>query len=250
MELKGKTALITGGGHRVGRVITLELAAAGANVVINYNSSDGPAADTAAEAEALGVGAIAVQANVGDNDQVCAMAAQAADRFGGVDVLVNNASTFIKQRFPTDDLTVWHRSIDTLVHGPFYCANALAPQMLARGGGAIINISDLSAFEPWPGFTGHGVGKAAMVALTRQLALELAPTITVNAVIPGPTLRPIGYDDAKYERTAQKTLLGRWGTPEDMAKTARFLIESDYITGESITVDGGQRYGHRKDEEA
>lgn len=249
MDLKGKTALITGGGHRVGRVITLELASAGANVVINYNSSAGPALETAAEAEALGVKAMAIQANVGNHEEVNAMAATAAERFGGVDVLVNNASTFTKAPFPNTDLTVWHRSIDTLVHGPFYCANAIAPQMLARGGGAIINIGDLSAFEPWPGFTGHAVGKSAILALTRQLALELAPTITVNAVVPGPTLRPHDYDDAKYERTASKTLLGRWGTPEDMSRAARFLIESDYITAETITVDGGQRYGHRKDEE-
>ncbi|MDG2263193.1 MAG: SDR family oxidoreductase [Actinomycetota bacterium] len=249
MELQGKTALITGGGHRVGRVITLELASAGANVVVNYNSSAEAARATAAEAEARGVDAIAVQANVGNAEQVTEMAAAAAERFGAVDVLVNNASTFIKDPFPTDDLTVWRRSIDTLVHGPFYCSNALAPQMLASGQGAIINIGDLSAFEPWPGFTGHGVGKSALLALTRQLALELSPAITVNAVVPGPTLRPHDYDDDKYARTAAKTLLGRWGTPEDMAKAARFLIESDYITGETITVDGGQRYGHRKNEE-
>ena len=194
--------------------------------------------------------AIAVQANIGDYEQVKQMAEAAAERFGGVDVLINNASSFMKDPFPTEDLTTWHRSIDTLVHGPFYCANALAPHMLEQGEGSIVNISDLSAFEPWPGFAGHAVGKSAMLALTRQLALELAPTVTVNAVIPGPTLRPLSYDDAKYERTAAKTLLGRWGTPEDMARAALFLIESDYITGESITVDGGQRFGHRKDEEA
>ena len=250
MDLRGKTALITGGGHRIGRVFTLELAAAGAKVVINYNSSAEAAEATAVEAIALGVEAIAVQADIGNYEQVTEMAEIAADRFGGVDVLINNASSFAKDPFPTADLTVWHRSIATLVHGPFYCANALAPQMLARGGGAIVNISDLSAFEPWPGFAGHAVGKSAMLALTRQLALELAPTVTVNAVIPGPTLRPLSYDDAKYERTAAKTLLGLWGTPEDMARAALFLIESDYITGESITVDGGQRFGHRKDEEA
>ncbi len=248
MDLDGKTALITGGAHRVGRVMTLTLAAAGANVVINYNSSGDAADSTATEAEALGVAALPVQANVSDYQQVSAMVDAAKTRFGGVDVLVNNASIFIKDKFPTDDLTIWHRSIDTLVHGPFYCSNLVAPSMLERGGGVIVSISDLSALEPWPGFAGHSVGKAAILALTRQLALDLAPTIRANAVIPGPTLRPHDYTDAKYERTAQNTLLGHWGTPEDMANAMKFLVEADYVTGEVLVVDGGQRFGHRQAE--
>jgi len=246
MQLRGKTALVTGGAHRVGRAIVLELASAGANVVVNFNRSSADAESTVAEAEALGVGAIAIRADVGDPDQVAAMAMAAGERFDGVDVLVNNAASFIRHPFPTDDLTGWHRCIDTLVHGPFYCANAIAPQMLASGEGAIVNIADLSAFEPWPDFTGHGVGKSAVLGLTRQLALELAPTVTVNAVVPGPALRPDDYDEERAARTASSTLLDRWGTPGDMAKTTRFLIESSYITGETITVDGGQRFGHRK----
>lgn len=248
MDLEGRTALVTGGGKRVGRGITLTLAAAGANVVVNYNRSGDDALATAADAEALGVEAMTVQADVTDYDGVGAMVAAAARRFGTIDVLVNNASTFVADPLPTDDLTVWHRSIDTLVHGPFYCANQVAPVMLAGGGGVIIGIGDLSAFEPWPGFAGHAVGKSAVLALTRQLALELAPTIRANAVVPGPALRPHDYDDEKYARTASKTLLGRWGTPEEMGHAVRFLVEADYITGEVITVDGGQRYGHRKTE--
>ncbi|RMH76075.1 MAG: SDR family oxidoreductase [Actinomyces sp.] len=248
MDIRGKTALITGGAHRVGRVMTLTLAEAGANVVINYFRSAEQADRTAREAAEWGVEAMTFGADVADADAVDEMVAAARDRFGGVDILVNNASTFTQDVFPTRDLTIWRRSIDTLVHGPFHTANAVAPLMLERGEGAIVNISDLSAFEPWPGFAGHSVGKAAMLALTRQLALDLAPTVRVNAVVPGPTLRPHNYDDARYERTAAKTLLGRWGTPEDMAAAMKFLVESDYITAESITVDGGQRYGHRKDE--
>ena len=248
MDLEGRTALVTGGAKRVGRGITLALAAAGANVVINYNRSADDALATAADAEALGVAALPVQASVTDYDQVGVMVAAATQRFGSIDVLVNNASTFTADPFPTDDLTIWHRSIDTLVHGPFYCANHVAPVMLAGGGGVIVGIGDLSAFEPWPGFAGHAVGKSAILTLTRQLALELAPTIRANAVVPGPALRPHDYDDEKYARTASKTLLGRWGTPEEMGHAVRFLVEADYITGEVITVDGGQRYGHRQHE--
>jgi len=228
--------------------MTLTLAAAGANVVINYNSSAAEAETTASEAEAMGVAAFPVQASVSDYPAVAAMVEAAKSRFGGIDVLVNNASIFVKDKFPTDDLTIWHNSIDTLVHGPFYCSNLVAPSMLKRGGGAIVSISDLSALEPWPGFAGHSVGKAAILALTRQLALDLAPTIRANAVIPGPTLRPHNYTDAKYERTANNTLLHRWGTPEDMASAMKFLVQADYITGEVLTVDGGQRFGHRQAE--
>ena len=246
MNLEGKTALITGGGKRVGRGITLALAEAGANVVINYNSSVDAANDTAAVAEQIGVGALPVQASVSDYDQVGLMVAAAVKRFGTIDVLVNNASTFLPDPLPTDNLDVWHHSIDTLVHGPFYCANQVAPVMLANDGGVIIGIGDLSAFEPWPGFAAHAVGKGAILSLTRSLALELAPRVRANAVVPGPALRPENYDDATYQRVADDTLLERWGTPAEMAHAVRFLIEADYITGEVITVDGGQRFGHRK----
>ncbi|MGI9621306.1 MAG: SDR family NAD(P)-dependent oxidoreductase [Acidimicrobiales bacterium] len=246
MNLEGKTALVTGGARRVGKAITLALARAGANVVINYNSSVGEAEETAGEAEALGVAAMPAQASVADYEAVGAMVDAAVARFGTIDVLVNNASTFIPDSLPTKDLSVWHRSIDTLVHGPFYCANQVAPVMLENDGGVIIGIGDLSAFEPWPGFAGHAVGKGAILSLTRQLALELAPTIRANAVVPGPALRPLDYDESTYQRVADETLVGRWGTPEEMAHAVVFLAEADYITGEILTVDGGQRYGHRK----
>ena len=246
MNLEGKTALITGGGKRVGRGITMAFARAGANVVINYNSSETGAFETATEAEALGVHALPVQADVTDYEAVGAMVDTAAARLGTIDVLVNNASSFEHDPFPTDDLIVWHRAIDTLVHGPFYCANQVAKVMLDNDGGVIIGIGDLTAFEPWPGFAGHAVGKGAVLSLTRQLALELAPRIRANAVVPGPALRPVDYDDETYQRVADDTLLERWGTPDEMAHAVLFLAEADYITGEVITVDGGQRFGHRK----
>jgi 3-oxoacyl-[acyl-carrier protein] reductase/pteridine reductase len=246
MDLNGKTVLVTGGAKRVGRGITVAFAEAGANVVINYNSSVDGARSTLEEVTALGVEGMTFQADVSDDDQVVAMVDAAAERFGTVDVLVNNASVFLSDPVPTDDLTVWRRCIDILVHGSFNCANRVAPLMLEHGRGVIIGIGDLSAFEPWPAFTAHAVGKAAILTLTRQLALELAPTVRANAVVFGPALRPVDYSDEKYERTAQSTLLGRWGTPGEMAHAVRFMAEADYITGEVITVDAGQRYGHRQ----
>jgi 3-oxoacyl-[acyl-carrier protein] reductase/pteridine reductase len=242
MNLTGKTALVTGGAIRVGKAITLALARAGANVVINYNSSAAEAAQTAAEVETLGVGALPVRADVADQAQVRQMVDQALARFGAVEVLVNGASLFRRTPLPMADVSDWRRVTGISLDGAFYCANAVAPGMLARGAGVIINIVDLSAWQPMAGFAAHSVGKAGLLALTRQLALELAPAVRVNALSPGPVLPPPHFDAARTERLAQKTLLKRWGTPEDVAQAVLFLVRSDYITGECLTVDGGERY--------
>lgn len=248
MEIEGKTALVTGSAKRVGRVIALTLAEAGANLIINYNRSAEEAEATVAEVEALGRQAIAVQADIGDHSAVMSMIDQARERFGGIDILVNNASTFIQDSFPTDDLTVWNRTINTVVNGAFYCSNGVAPLMLEGGGGVIVSVCDLAIHEAWPRLTAHAVAKSAVEALSRQLALELAPTVRSNAVVFGPTLRPHDYDDGRYQRVADNTLVGRWGTPEEMAHGIKYLIEADYVTGETLVIDGGQRYGHRQAE--
>ena len=240
---KGKTALITGGAHRVGKAITLALAEAGANVVINYNTASQAAEATVAEAQGLGVGALMVQADVSDRQQVEAMVAAAQEKFGGVDILVNSASLWRKTPFPMEDVSDWHRVTDILIHGAFYCANAVAPLMLQQGAGVIVNIIDLSAWNPWPGFTAHAVGKAALLALTRQLALELAPAVRVNAVAPGPVLPPPNYSPQQIERVANRTLLKRWGRPEDIAQAVMYFVTAPYVTGETLAVDGGERLG-------
>ncbi len=243
MEIKGKTALVTGGAHRVGKAITLALAQAGANLVINYNQSAEAAKETTAEVRCLGVEALAIQADITDYQQVTDMVRKAQEFFGTVDILVNNASLFKKTPFPTSDIAMWHRVTNVLIHGSFYCANAVAPLMLQQGSGAIINIIDLSAWQPLPNFIAHTVGKAGLLALTRQLAVELAPTVRVNAVAPGLVLPPSHYDETKIARAAKNTLLNRWGTANDVAESVLFLIKAEYITGEVIVVDGGQRFG-------
>jgi len=246
MDPKGKTALITGGAVRVGRAITLGLARAGANVVINYHRSAGPAEETAAAARQFGVEALAMQANVADQEEVERMVAAAVARFGGVDILVNSASLWRATPFPTEDVSDWHLVKNILIDGAFYCANAVAPLMRAAGEGAIINIVDRAAYGPWPDFIAHSVGKTALLALNRQLALELAPEVCVNAVSPGPVMPPPDYSPETVERFAQNTLLNRWGTPEDIAGAVLFFVRANYITGEDIAVDGGERFGHRK----
>lgn len=248
MEIKGKTALITGGAVRIGKAITLGLAKAGANVVINYNSSDEEAIITAREAESYGVKALIVQANVADLDQDRKMFDLIHEQMGSVDILVNSASPFQTTPVPTDDFTAWHLVTGVLVNGSFYVSNLAAKDMLSKKEGVIINIVDLTIWEAWPNFTAHTVGKSALYALNRQLALELRPYIRVNAVCPGPVLPPDDYSEEKIKRTGTKTLLDRWGTPEDVVKAVNFLIESDYVNADVIRVDGGQRYAFRKHE--
>ena len=248
MNPRGKTALITGGAHRVGKAITLALARAGANVVINYHASVRAAEETADEVRALGVHAMPIRTDISDDEQVQAMIKQAEAHLGSVDILVNNASLYLQTPFPATDHSGWHRITRVGIDGPYFCANAAAPGMLARGEGAIINIIDLSAIEPWPNFIAHSVSKAALWALTRQLALELAPRVRVNAVAPGPVLPPADYSPQRIARTADKTLLGRWGTPADVAEAVLYFVQADYVTGNTLFIDGGERYGHHKRE--
>ncbi|MBN1267612.1 MAG: SDR family oxidoreductase [Anaerolineales bacterium] len=248
MDLKGKTALVTGGAVRVGKAVTLAFAREGCNVVVNYRSSTDAAEKTCREARDLGVDALAVQADVGNHEDVKHMVAQAVDQFGGIEILVNSASLWLATPFPMEDLSDWHKVTNILINGSFYCANEVAPLMLAAGEGAMINIIDLAAFEPWKNFIAHSVGKTALLALSRQLALELAPTVRVNAVAPGPVLPPPDYDEKKVARTAKRTLMNRWGTAEDVAEAVIYFARADYVTGEVLRVDGGEHFGHRKPE--
>ena len=240
MEIRGKVALITGGGARVGRAITLMLAQQGAHVVINYHTSAKSAEETAEAVNLLGVEAFPFQCDVSDYSAVEQMAGAIAARFGGVDIIVNAASHFGKISIPTDDVEEWRRVTRISIDGAFFVVNSLVATMLERGGGAIVNIVDLSAWQPWPRFTAHAVGKAGLLALTRQLALELAPTIRVNAVAPGPVLPSPGSPESHQAAAARRTLLGRWGRPEDVSGAVRYLLEADYMTGEVIKVDGGE----------
>ncbi len=244
MELDGTVALVTGAAQRLGREVALGLADAGADVAITYRTSADTAAATVQELVARGVRACAVPLDLADGDSCDAVAAEVAERLGPVDVLVNNASAFAPTPFPTGDHAGWYQTFDVVLHGPYRLANAVAPSMLERGRGSIVNIVDLSAWHPWPDRGAHSVAKAALLALTRQLAVELAPNVTANAVAPGPTIPAESFDDDQIDRLARRNLAGRWGDPAQVVAAVRFLAESDFVTGECITVDGGERWGH------
>lgn len=244
MEIRGKTAIVTGGAVRVGKEISLMLARSGANVVINYHSSGLEAEETAQQARTFGVDALPVQADVSDYAQVQQMARAIETRFGGVDIIVNSASHFAKTPLLRDEPAnheAWQRVTRVLIDGPWFVCNALVPGMLERGGGVVINISDLAAIEPWRGFAAHGAGKAALVAFTKQLALELAPKVRANAIAPGYVMPPPNHDEKRVAAAAERTLMGEIGKPEDVALAAKYLIEADFVTGELLVVDGGER---------
>ena len=247
MELQGRVALVTGGAHRVGRAIALALAEAGANVAISYNRSGDRASETLEELRDCGVEAEAFEADLATPSEAARLAEAVADRLGPIDALVNSASWFARDEFPTDDTDTWYRTLDVVLHGPFHLTNAVAPSMLERGGGAVVNVVDLSAWQPWPGRAAHSVAKAALLALTRQVAVELAPAVRCNAVALGPTIAPAKFGPDQIERLRRRTLLGAWSGGEEAGRSVRYLLEAGAVTGECLTVDGGEQYGHVRD---
>lgn len=247
MEIAGSTALVTGGAHRVGKAIVLALAKSGANVVVNYEQSQDAAEATVEKARTLGVDAVSLRADISDPDQAAEMVSEAETQFGAIDVLVNSASVFSPDPFPTSDFSIWHRTFDVVVHGAYYCSALVSPGMLERSRGAIVNIVDLSAWQPWPDRGAHSVAKAASLALSRQLAVELAPNVRSNAVALGPTIPPEHFDAEQIERLRRRTLLGKWSGGEEVGKAVCYLVESEAVTGECLTIDGGEQHGHVRD---
>ena len=245
MELQGKVALVTGGAVRVGKAIALALAEAGADIVLSYNSSADAAAVTAAEIEVTGRKALAFRADQSQAEQVTALVEATIDRFGRLDVLVNSASLWRRTPWQELDEAAWNQLIDINLKGPFLCARIAAPYLAAYGAGAIVNIIDLSAYVPFANYMPHSVAKAGLLNMTYALAMELAPAVRVNAIAPGPVLPPPGYSASQIAATAHRTLLKRWGAPEDVAQAVVFLARADYITGAVLPVDGGERLAAR-----
>lgn len=236
MEIQGRVALVTGGAHRVGRAMALALAGAGADVVVNYNSSADAARETTREIERLGRRALAVQADVSDAAAIRRLVQETEREFGRLDILVNSASLFERARFADISEADWDRVLDTNLKGPFLLSQAAAP-LLARDEGVIINIVDLSALQPWPSFAHHAVSKAGLLHLTRVLARALAPRVRVNSIAPGTVLPPEGTEgeDGSERRTVERP-----GEPGDVVAALLYLVGADFVTGENLVVDGGR----------
>ncbi len=238
-SLEGQVALVTGGAVRVGRVICLALAGRGVHVAFTHLPGE-PSDQTAAELAALGVQALALPLDVREPGAAARVVQQVVDRFGRLDILVNNASVWLRAPFLEITPEAWQLALDVNLTGPFLVSQAAAPQMLKQGSGLIINITDLSAYQTWKEYAHHAASKAGLVALTRVMAAELAPHVRVNAIAPGTVLLPEGATEAKRQWAESNSLLKRIGRPEDVARTVLFLADSDFVTGAVYFVDGGR----------
>lgn len=240
MNLHGKVALVTGGARRVGRAISIALAKAGASVVINYHNSEKDAESLRAELEAAGARATSFRADVSSTEQIGALLQHVRSEFGRLDIVVNNASLF--ERKPVLEITEeeWDRVIDTNLKGPFFIAQQSVALMKENGGGSIINIADLSAFQPWPSYAHHSVSKAGLAHLTRILARALGPDIRVNGIAPGTVLPPEDYDGTAGDDLPDRRVVAPPGTPDDVVRALFYLLESNFVTGQVVLVDGGR----------
>jgi len=240
MDPKGRVALITGGA-RIGAAVAQALAARGCALALTYRGSRAAAEQAAAAATAAGVAAIVLRADATDEAQVEAAVTETARSLGRLDILVNMASSYVKT--PNPSAADWSAALDANAKSAFLFATHAAPIIKARGGGRIINVSDwlpISRRPRYKGYTPYYVSKAAVAALTESLALELAPEILVNAVAPGPILAPPDLTPEQNARIIDAVPLNRWGGAEEIAKAVLFLVETEFVTGECIRVDGGR----------
>ena len=243
MELAGKGALITAG-TRIGAAVAVEIARRGADVALVYRRSREEAERTAGEVRALGRACTVLQADLRETEASGRVVDDAANALGRLDVLVNAAAVYTPRRFEDLTLEDWNAVMDVDLRAAWLCARAAIPHMQRQGGGRIVNFSDWISRSGRPRyreFLPYYVAKSAVIALTEALALELAgDQILVNAVAPGAILPPPGAADSWVASVERITPVGRWGGAHEIAKTVLWLIETDYMTGEVVRVDGGR----------
>jgi NAD(P)-dependent dehydrogenase (short-subunit alcohol dehydrogenase family) len=239
-EAGRQVALVTGGAIRIGRAIALALGAAGWHVAVHYRRSEVAALEVVDLLERSGVRGVALQADLSDPEQIPGLIRKVESELGGLDLLVNSAAAFPRHDPLEVSADEWDTLFDLNLRAPFLCAREAA-KLMKTSGGSIINIADTGADDAWPGYVPYVASKAGLVSITRGLAVAFAPSIRVNGVAPGPVLLPPGEDSPADRRAAaDRTVLGRIGTPEDVAEAVLYLATARYVTGEIIRVDGGQ----------
>jgi len=241
-ELQGKTALVTGAARRIGAAIARRLHASGASVVLHYRGAEAEAARLEAELNAARSGsALKVKADLLAPIAPRALVSAALERFGGLDVLVNNASTFYPTAMGSIEAGHWEELIGSNLRAPLFLAQEAAPA-LAKRGGAIVNVADIHAERPLKGYLVYSVAKSGLAALTRALAVELAPGVRVNAVAPGAIAWPEDgqFPPPERDRILATTPLARLGSPEEIARAVHFLATAPFVTGQVLAVDGGR----------
>ncbi len=243
MEIEGRVAFITGA-KRIGKIVGAALGKRGARIALSYNRSRESAEETAREVRAAGQEATVIRADLSRGEDVSKAVSQITKVWGGIDILINLASIYSAKPLEETTQSDWDHNMNVNLRSAFLCAQAVTPWMRARGAGRIINCADWTAASGRPRYKGYlpyYVSKVGVVGLTEALALELAPyNILVNAIAPGPILPPPDLTQDEVEKVRAVTPLGRWGGAEQIAAAAISLIESDFITGECIRIDGGR----------
>ena len=239
MELHGRVALVTGAGHRVGRAIALALGARGMRVAVHYNAAADGARETVEQIQSAGAEAQAIAADLTRAEAANTLVSAVSEKFGALDVLVNSAAVMVRTPFGEVTPKQWDDIMALNLRAPFFLAQAAAP-LLRAARGVIVNIADLAAFETWPGYLPHGISKSGVVHLTRSLARVMAPEVRVAGIAPGTVLLPENWDEASAAHLQATTPLERSGSPADVTSTVLFILDSDYLTGETIIVDGGR----------
>jgi len=238
-----KAALVTGAARRIGRRIALELAADGWAVALHYKASAEEAAGAVEEIEQAGGRAVALQANLASEAESSALVPRAVEALGPLGCLVNNASVFELDLHDTATRESWDRHIEPNLRAPFVLSQAFAESLPADQGGVIINLLDQRVWNPTPFFISYSLSKAGLWALTRSLALSLAPQIRVNGIGPGPALPSPRQSQSQFERQSARMPLGRGTTAEEIAAAVRFILAAPAMTGQMIALDGGQHLG-------
>lgn len=242
--LAGKVVLVTGGARRVGRAIVTGMAADGARLAVHHYASEDDAATLEAELRGAGREAALFEADLRDPAQIQELASRVTERFGRLDILINSAAVLVRQPFGTVTAEMWDAVLDLNLRAYFLLAQALAPALRAARG-KIINLSDVAGFEPWPSYLPHSISKAGVEMLTRGLARILAPEVTVNGVAPGPVLLAPETTEAARRQLLDSIPMQRIGTPDEVIRAIRFFLTSDYVTGTTLVVDGGQLVRNR-----
>ena len=235
-----KNVLITGAAIRLGRVIVLELADAGWNIALHYHSSDKDAEKTAAEARAKGVKVITLKADLSKEKDTAGLVARAAKKLGPLTALINSASLFENDDIKSASRESWDAHMETNLRAPFVLSQAFARQLPKGKPGNIINIIDQRVLKPTPQFLSYSLSKAGLYWLTTTLAQALGPSIRVNAVGPGPTIKNARQSQKDFSRQRQATILKHGAEPEDVAAAIAYLLSAKAVTGQMIAVDGGQ----------
>ena len=238
MDLMGKTALVTGGAHRVGRSIAMGLAREGCNIGLHYHSADQEALQTLRDLKEEGIQAHGIQADLRRSKDLQKLFQTIDTTFDRLDILINSAAIMEKVAFAEVEYDAWYRTMALNLRAPFFCIQGAAKRMRPEGG-VVINISDIAGIRPWEAYPVHSISKAGVEMLTQVAAKALAPTIRVNAIAPGPVMKPEHMDDTRWDEIGAKAPLRRPGVADDVARAVIFLCEHDYITGETLAVDGG-----------